>query len=392
MNKKKILTIILVLIVVLLGGASYYIATQLSNKQAIAPTAPESRPKASETVNEGESCNMTTSPARECATGFNCQSISEVRGADGVCVQEGWTASSNCSVTATAVACTPSDTVTCSPDCPTACGTAASTITTCTNSCGVATTKECVATEACNKATLKGSKTAYKNEVANIPGKYTLTTEIETVAKSQIYVYSIVLTNDSDVNATGVTIKDSLANVPSVTFMDTVSGCSFNATSKELTCNTTVNKDETKTFSFRVKAVDGIINGEIISNTAMVTYDGGDRLELVKDLPISTVVGCNHTCTTDEECSTGLTCDTTTSKCRKSACLSEDDCTCNIVITSTIAPTVTKTTTVTATPTEKVVVEATPTVLPETGIFDLPGIAAFGGGLVLAVVGILLAL
>jgi hypothetical protein len=33
-----------------------------------------------------------------------------------------------------------------------------------------------------------------------------------------------------------------------------------------------------------------------------------------------------------------------------------------------------------------------PTVLPETGILDFPGVAAFGGGLLLAIVGILLAL
>jgi hypothetical protein len=39
-------------------------------------------------------------------------------------------------------------TKTCNPDCPTACGTAASTITTCTDSCGI-TTKDCAATAAC---------------------------------------------------------------------------------------------------------------------------------------------------------------------------------------------------------------------------------------------------
>jgi len=421
MKKKNILTIVLVLVVVLLAGASYYIATQLINKQAVAPTAPSSKPKA-ECI---EACPRADGVLVNCTEPFSDnntqQSICTTAGRREFCggnefccptAGGAWTrdltacpedtatentnvafvGSSACTLlaTASATACTPSGVITCSPDCPTACGTAASTITTCTDSCGTATTKSCAATDACEQAVLQGIKTAYKNETANTVGRYTLTTEIETVAKSQIYVYSIVLTNDSDANATSVTIKDSLANVPEVTFMDAVSGCNFNATNKELTCNTTVNKDETKTFSFRVKAGDGIVNGEVITNTAIVTYDGGDQLELVKDLPISTVVDCNHTCTTDEECSGGLVC--SSNKCRNTACVNEDDCTCNIIITTTKAPTVTKTTTVTATPTEKVVAEATPTILPETGIFDLPGIAAFGGGLILAVVGILLAL
>jgi len=45
-------------------------------------------------------------------------------------------------------------------------------------------------------------------------------------------------------------------------------------------------------------------------------------------------------------------------------------------------------------PTTKPIAQVTarPTVLPETGILDMPGLAAFGGGLLLAIVGILLAL
>jgi hypothetical protein len=364
---KKIIAIILVLVVLLLGGASIYVATQLSTKEAVAPTAPTSEPRADEPVYNGSTA----------------------------CTVE---------ATASAVVCTPSGVITCTPDCPTACGKAASTITTCVNSCGTATTKACAATAACAVSELEGSKKAYKNETANVAGTYTLTTEMDTVAKSQIYVYTIELTNNSDANATGVTIKDSLKNIASITFMDAVSGCAWSATDKELTCNTTVAVDETKKFSFRVKAGDGIANGDVITNKAIVTYDGGTQLDLIKDLTISTVVGCNNTCTTDAECSTGLTCDTTSKKCRKAACLTEDDCTCAIVttptatntptatLTATKTPTATTTLAATATPTEQVVAAATPTILPETGIFDLPGIAAFGGGLLLAVVGILLAL
>ena len=212
------------------------------------------------------------------------------------------------------------------------------------------------------------------------------------MSKSQIYVYSISLTNTGTANATSVVIKDSLKDMP-VTFMDASAGCTWSATDTELTCNTTISPAETKKFNFRVKASEGVANGTVITNTGKVTFPGG-TLNLVKDLTVSTVVGCNNTCTTNAECATGLTCDTTTSKCRTAACLAEDDCTCvtttqTVVVTS--APTVSE-----PTPTQTVVTVVTttptPTILPEAGIFDLPGIAAFGGGLLLAIVGILLAL
>ena len=175
--------------------------------------------------------------------------------------------------------------------------------------------------------------------------------------------------------------------------MDTVAGCRYSATDLELTCNTSIEPGETKKFSFRVKVSDGVTNGVVISNTGNVTYPDGS-LDVTKNLAVSTVVGCNHTCTTNEECSTGLTCDTTTSKCRTATCLTEDDCNCPSVIipTTTKAPGVTTTAPTKVVETGEVIAKATPTILPETGIFDLPGIAAFGGGLFLAIIGILLAL
>jgi len=471
-KKKKIITAILVLLVILLGGASVYVATQLSTRKAVAPTAPESKPKAFETCGAGLSCDsIQATGSTQCTDSLNpgdryCCPLGQVI-SNGACVDE-WQGCDACTVTASAsaVICVPSGVVTCTPDCPTACGTAASTITTCTNNCG-STTKACAATAACpgdgdwsewgdcsatacgtsgtktrtcnnpapevggaectkangTKTTatartetaacnaivcvvLEGSKTTYKNVTSNTSGSYSLTTVAETISKSQIYVYTIELKNTSTATASGVVIKDSLANMP-VTYMDAVTGCSYSASSLELTCNTSIKPSETKKFSFRVKASDSVANGTEISNTAKVTYPDGS-LDLSKNSAVSTVVGCNHTCTTAEECSTGLTCDTTTSKCRVSACLTEDDCTCTVAVVPTVTRAVTRTSAVTATSTiaptktiaptrittqtEEVIAEATPTILPETGIFDLPGIAAFGGGLLLAVIGILLAL
>jgi flagellar basal body-associated protein FliL len=352
MKNKKVLTIILVFLVILLGGASVYVATQLNARKSVAPTAPESKPKADEPV------QLTYVGSAECAV-------------TGV---------------ATDTACVATEVITCTPDCPTACGAEATTITTCTDSCGVAATKACPATAACTTTVLEGSKTAYKNATTNSAGSYTLTSEMATVSKSQIYVYTITLHNTSETITNSVVLKDSLVDMP-VTYMDTVAGCTFSTTNNELTCNTSINPDQTKKFSFRVKASDGIANGTVITNTAKVTYPDGS-LDLTKELVVSTVVGCNHTCTTDAECSTGLTCDATTSMCRKAACAIETDCVCTVAT----APTATATVRLTASPTRVATAAATPTILPETGIFDLPGIAAFGGGLLLAVVGILLAL
>jgi len=69
------------------------------------------------------------------------------------CTGTNVTQTSNCgntrTVPGTKVCCTPNGTVTCNPDCPTACGKPASTITTCTDSCGGPATKQCAATAAC---------------------------------------------------------------------------------------------------------------------------------------------------------------------------------------------------------------------------------------------------
>lgn len=358
-NNKKILAIVLVFLVLLLGGASVYVATQLSTRQKVAPTAPESKPKAAEDEYVG-------------------------------CPE--------CTVTALAtevdIVCVPSGVVTCTTPvaCPTTCGLDASVQTGCADSCGNAVDdKTCAATADCEvlKAVLEGSKSAYKNVASNTPGVYTLSSLMEFVSKSQIYVYTIELKNISETTASEVVVKDSLANMP-VTYMDAVAGCSYSTGSLELTCNTSIKPNETKKLSFRVKASDGIVNGTVISNIGKVTYPDGS-LDVTKDLTASSIVGCNHTCTTIEECSTGLTCDTTTSKCRIATCLAEDDCNCPSVVvpTATRAP---GATTVAPTRVVTTIAKASPTILPETGIFDLPGIAAFGGGLFLAIIGILLAL
>lgn len=249
---------------------------------------------------------------------------------------------------------------------------------------------------------LTAVKKAYLNNTNNQAGVYQLTTAINTVSKNQIFVYAIEMENTGTGTASGVTINDPLTgeNQDQLTLVDRDPKCNWSDTDKKMTCNVDIQPGAKERIAFRVKVSDGISNGVTIKNVGHVLSEGQD-LTVTKDLTVSTVVGCNHVCTTDAECSTGLTCDTTSTKCRKTACSTEDSCVCPIAATETPAPTraVTPTATVTrpvvnATTTAPTapITTTSPEVLPETGILDIPGVTVFGGGLLLAVIGLLLAL
>lgn len=361
-------------------------------------------------------CGVCTSNS-QCSSGLFC----DLR--DGRCKKADgsttcWEGSAACITTGTVV-CVPSATVTCSPDCPTACGKKASTISTCTNSCGGAATKSCPATNACQSDITVSQKT-YKNEAGNTPGNYQYLNEINTVSRNQTFVYDMIIENKGEVEATNLTISNTLndQNQGQLTFMDVNSGCTYSSAQRKVTCSgKTVAAGQKIAFAFRVKVSNTAVNGEKISNTVVLT---GTNINLnnTKDLTISSVVACNQVCTSDSECISGLTCDGTSNTCRRAACTSETDCSCPVTVTttptatatvtpttvvtttaptSTVTPTATLTTTTTISPTGSIasvptVTEGEADELPETGILDFPGIAAFGGGLLLAIVGILLAL
>ncbi len=407
-KNKALLSIILIIVILLVAGASIFIASRLSTQSGIAPNAPASVPKAC-----ADECPRSDGALVNCtgaADGTNislCNAAGRVEicgGKSYTCPAPGgawaltaattatpsaaWAGSTACTVSATSL-CVASGTITCTPDCPTACGSAASTISSCTDSCGVAKTKVCAATSACaDKITL--TKKSYKNESSDTPASYT---EINSVAKNQTFIYAILIENKDTVSATGVNITDTLngEHQDILTFVSAQTGCTYAATDKKITCaNVTIPAGQTKQFNIRVKVGEGAVNGDIIKNTVVAAVSGTD-ITATNEVTVSTIVACNHTCTTDTECGTGLTCDTTTSKCRNATCASEDTCSCpvtRVIVTATPAPT----RVVTAAPGVDIVEVAQPTVLPETGILDFPGVAAFGGGLLLAVVGILLAL
>lgn len=378
---------------------------------AAAPTG------AAGTVDECGKCNVI----KKCKTGFACDTV------DGLCKKTDgstvcYAGSSACTLSVT-TACVADGTVTCTPDCPTECGLAASTITTCKDSCGVATTKACPATTACGTPELSIVKKAFWNEADNTAGNYDKKTEIDKVSKDQIFVYMVRVTNTSSVAVNDAVVTDTLDGQKQdlLTFVDTESKCSYEDASRKITCNNVdLAAGKSEDFSFRVKLTGNAVNGDVIINTGKVTY-GSVTKEAKKNLTVSTIVGCSNACTTDEECGGTLVCDSTTKMCRAQACLTMTNCICPTAtptlascnkacnedgdcVSGLICDTATKmcrneacvsrtnctciTATATITATETVV----PTTLPETGILDIPGVAAFGGGLMLAVIGILLAL
>lgn len=462
-NRKNIFAVGLILLIIVLGIASVFVSSRISGQQSVSPTAPTSKPKAAEneklipetgTVTECGSCTAVN----KCVANYHCDAV------DGKCKRNSgttvcWSGSTACVATGKVVACVPSSVITCNPDCPTECGKPASTITTCKDSCGNNKTKNCPATVACGTPDLTIVKKAFLDEDSNTPGHYTLNTEIDTVSKDQVFVYAIYIENIGEVKATNVTVSDTLNGQKQelLTFVDAESRCTYTAADRKITCSgLTIEAGDSDTFAFRVKVSGDAANGDVIKNTAKVTY-GDVTKEAKKDLAVSTIVGCNHTCTSDEECGGTLVCDTTTNKCRANACLtnstcicptptlakcnqscvSDEDCASGLICDTTssmcrkeacVSKTncVCATATVTTVPTlakcnkacnvdsdcaaglicdsatmmcrKEACVSKTncvctvPTALPETGILDVPGVAAFGGGLLLAVVGILLAL
>src|SRR5258706_6671429 len=378
-NKNKILALLLVILIIILGGASLYISAKINTQQAIAPNAPESKPKAFEcveacpgtdgllhschpkdtdgssqdsicnTAGRVETCGPNTTPyccpapggtwttdMSKCPIATLTSTTCRFACAQGTVCQNGqcvaavsatvWTGSAACTVIATAtnIVCEPTQIITCSPDCPTACSTAASTINTCTDSCGNAKTKQCAATAACGTADVSISKTAYKDETGNTAGVYTLTREIDSVSKNQVFIYAITIKNNGTATASSVVITDPLTGQHQdlLTEVDQESRCTFSSSDKKLTCiGLTLTPGASTTLTFRLKVSDGASNGDVIKNFGTVTYNGNSK-QAEKDLNISTIVSCNNTCTTDAECSNGLTCDTTANKCRKPACAS----------------------------------------------------------------------
>ena len=264
-----------------------------------------------------------------------------------------------------------------------------------TSNCGktrvVGGTKDC--STSTGDAELSLTKKAYKDESSNTAGNYTLTTEIDKVSRDQVFVYAFEIENTGTNTATNVQLVDILKGGKQelLTLVDAESRCKYATSTRTVTCSgMSLAAGKTGTYTFRVKVSNTAVNGETITNVGVVSYKEmptGGEIEDSVDLLISTIVGCNNVCTSDDECVAGLSCDPSTERCRRPSCSDASTCNCPVAPTeqATAAPTrVANVVTVAA--------RQQQAVLPQTGILDFPGVATFGGGLLLAIVGILLAL
>ncbi len=422
------------------------------------------------------------------------------------CVGTNVTQTSNCGTTRTTAGtkvcssgCTPNGTVTCNPDCSTACGQQTTTISTCTDSCGNTIAKQCSATASCctdttwlpdpnltctevkltqtsncgttrivdgskdcciettwsptststtcsdrkvtqtsNCGTTKeinGTKTCfadlsiktktYADDPRNTEGNYFTDKEITKVSRGQVMVYTIEIKNSGEGGAKKVVVSDVLngQNQNLLSFVDSESKCKYNSAAKKLTCEIeSIPYKGAEKLKFRVRVGQTSLNGKVIRNTAKVVYGNKTKIDTTETL-ISSIVSCNEVCTNDTECVAGLACDVLSGKCRKPTCISSTSCGCTTTptITNTIAVTKTPTISMSTTPTTLPVVDETvdtPTIattktptkmvtifenvdagenvgedyLPASGIFDLPQGTILGGGIILAIIGLFLAL
>lgn len=288
-----------------------------------------------------------------------------------------------------------------------------------TSNCGI--TREVNGTKTCYPDISVKLRT-YQDDSRNKEGVYYTDKEITKVSRGQIIVYGIEVKNSGQGGAKNIVISDTLTgqNQDLLTFVDSESKCKFNFTTKKLTCEIDkIPYNSGENIKFRVRVSQTATNGKVIRNSSRVSYTGGSKEASINTV-VSSIVSCNETCSNDTECAAGLACDVMSNKCRKPGCLTSSSCTCTTAgstITPSATPTLTVTQRLTATVTlpeivdeeEQVTTIKTPTTtmvanidagsedgsdtdLLEAGIFEAPQRFILGGGVVLAIIGLFLAL
>lgn len=233
-------------------------------------------------------------------------------------------------------------------------------------------------------------KTAHDTDASQSP--------LGSVGQNKEVIYKVKVTNTGNVDLSNVLVEDVLngENQNYLSYVSSSTNCSYTESTRKVDCTiASILKGETKEVAFKVKVPVSAANGQTIKNLA-VAKSGETSAECRSDITVSGVVSCDNTCTSDNQCSGSLKC--RSGKCRNDSCASESDCTC-VTTTATSTPTATAQPTATQSggqATRRVTTtasaSATPVILPESGVFNLPGAAAFGTGLLLTVLGILFAL
>lgn len=204
-------------------------------------------------------------------------------------------------------------------------------------------------------------KTAHDTDASQSP--------IGTVAASKEIIYKVKVTNSGNGDLTNVLVDDVLdgENQSGLSYVSSSTGCSFDSTSRKVSCTiASLLKNETKEIAFRVKVQANAANGQVIKNLA-VAKSGEISAECSSNV---TVAGVTTTPTSTTVTATSTV--TTTATAQPTATQSGGQATRRVIATASAS--------------------ATPVTLPESGVFNLPGAAAFGTGLLLTVLGILFAL
>lgn len=202
-------------------------------------------------------------------------------------------------------------------------------------------------------------KTAHDTDVSQSP--------IGTVSANKEIIYKVKVTNTGNGDLTGVKIEDVLngENQSGMTYVSSSTNCTNDTATRKVSCTiASLLKNETKEIAFKVRVQANAANGQVIKNLALAK-SGEVSAECTSDV---VVAGVTTIATTTSTVTTTATATTTT---RPTATQSGGQATATRATASA---------------------SATPVTLPESGIFNLPGAAAFGTGLLLVVLGILFAL
>lgn len=370
------------------------------------PDCPTTCGQAATTISScTDSCGSPTT--KQCpATGNCCSDTVWLPNANLTCTEASVTQTSNCGTTRTV-----SGTKNCCIESswgPVTTSTCSDREMTQTSNCG--TTRTVNGTKTCYPE-LSIETMTYADDPRNTEGVYYTDKAITKVSRGQVMLYAVEVKNSGEGGAKNVVITDSLIdqNQNLLTFVDSESKCEYNFTAKKLTCKIdSIPYKGAEKIKFRVRVAQTALNGKIIRNTARVSYSSKTRDASVNTL-VSSIVACNEACTNDSECVGGLACDVISGKCRKPSCISSTSCGCTTPTLSE-SPTMTiempdttaddATLTATKTPTQRLLAEidAGPDEeeivddLPKSGIFDLSQGTILGSGIILAIIGLFLAL
>lgn len=217
-----------------------------------------------------------------------------------------------------------------------------------------------------NNTALTCTKRAFRNELTNTPGNYTLSRVVQTVRQGDMIVWVIEAQNNSN-TPTQIRFEDEFGSAAAfMRFEDSNCGTgAFDSVTQTLTCpNIFIGPNTTgsRRVEFRVTILNSAPIGTTIANSATVTDQNNESISSVCQASIVVAEEteariCNESCETDKECEDGLTCDDTTLTCQPidgSACLSPTP-------TFSLTPTSSATPTFTSTPSPTNTITASPT-------------------------------